>query len=367
MPNDTEADPELEQFAYRFFETNGAALEKKPNGFEALLTEKLCRHLDVPEFINIGNPVNAFSIGEIDKQPEDMPKATIAMDFGSPLLEKMVHMACGNVPFISCELEFDYLKSQGFGHLFDELFVFHKAVGKVTRTAIVKTEYIYLTCSYLAQSDEQKEGLVRMIFHTDTGAYVPGMAGLISQTARTYHSESMAFSTSDEQSKSIINCLDKYVNELVESEIEMFRLSMNRRFKRDRKSLKEYYDGLKDEMEKSLKRPGLSKDLIKERQEKIGLLPNELKAKEEDLFKKYSIKVKFAPCTILQVKTPAVKVFLKVSVGRKTRELSFVYNPVIKALDPLVCESCGESIYQVFFCDNLHVLCRGCNGACSAC
>ncbi len=92
LPNDTEADPELEQFAYRFFETNGAALEKMPNGFEALLPEKLCRHLDVPEFINIGGPVNALSIGEIDKNPEDMPKRAFTMGVGTILDAKRIVM-----------------------------------------------------------------------------------------------------------------------------------------------------------------------------------------------------------------------------------------------------------------------------------
>ena len=51
-------------------------------------------------------------------------------------------------------------------------FAFRGAVVDVVNTAEVLTEYLLLTCRFLAQSDEQKEGLVSLAFNLETGAPV---------------------------------------------------------------------------------------------------------------------------------------------------------------------------------------------------
>jgi Tfp pilus assembly protein PilP len=66
---------------------------------------------------------------------------------------------------------------------------------------------------------------------------------------------------------------------------------MNRRYQRDVNNLSEYYTELTNEMKKVLKRPGLSAELMAERQEKNDLIPDEMTKKKEDLLKKYSIRV----------------------------------------------------------------------------
>ena len=76
---------------------------------------------------------------------------------------------------VECDLHFDYLKSQGFDKLIRNQFTFHGAVGKVESFAEVRTEYFLMTCKYLAQSDEQKEGLIRLIFNLETGARIEDM------------------------------------------------------------------------------------------------------------------------------------------------------------------------------------------------
>jgi len=132
-------------------------------------------------------------------------------------------------------------------------------------------------------------------------------------------------------------------------------------------SLEEYYTDLEQEMAASLERPGLSSQLIKERQEKISLLPDELARKTDDLFKKYSIRVKIKLCGAMLICTPAVKVLYRVSVGKKQQRLSMIYNPANKSMDPLVCRGCGLSAFNIHFCRHLHLLCPICNAECPVC
>ncbi len=142
---------------------------------------------------------------------------------------------------------------------------------------------------------------------------------------------------------------------------------MNRRLRRDVASLEEYYTDLEQEMTASLERPGLSAQLIKDRQEKIGLLPDELVRKTDDLFKKYSIRVNIKLSGAMLIHTPAVKVLYRISVGRKQHRLSMIYNPANKFLDLQVCQSCGVSTFSVHFCRHLHLLCPNCNEQCPVC
>ena len=351
-----EPDQELEHFVRQFLETHGAILEKNRMGFEALLTESLSELLETPEYIQINR-----NSPDADSGAEPERKHTYSINYGSHLLEKMVNAACTQVPLLACQLEFDYLKSAGFERLINEQFSFLGAVGKVESTAKIKTEYLFLTCRYIAQSDEQKEGIVSLIFNLETGAHVPQMADMLSLVVKNFKTGKKAPEWQDERIEQIIKWVEKYMNESIAKQMGPFQKSMSRRFGRDVTNLEEYYAGLRDEMEKSLERPGLSNQLVRDRQEKIALLPDELAIKKDDLFKKYSIKVKVELCNAMLIGTPAIKILYNASIGRKRKNLSLIYNPVTKSVDPLVCQMCGKSATMIHFDDHLHLLCPACS------
>ena len=87
-------------------------------------------------------------------------KEEYVLNYGSPLLDKMVQLSCGHLPLASCQLSFHYLKSQGFDRLMQDQFSFRKALCRVISTAPIRTDYLAIACRYVARSDEQKEGLI---------------------------------------------------------------------------------------------------------------------------------------------------------------------------------------------------------------
>jgi hypothetical protein len=111
----------------------------------------------------------------------------------------------------------------------------------------------------------------------------------------------------------------------------------------------------------------MSKQLIRERREKIALIPEEMAKKKDDLFKKYSIKVKIELSGAMLIRTPAVKLFCQATIGRSRKPFTLFYNPIDKSLDPLVCNGCGQAATDIHFCDRLHLLCPGCSQICPAC
>jgi hypothetical protein len=347
------SDNALEHFVRRFFEINGAVIEQRPDGLEALLPEHLAVRLNTPEYLHIATGENA--------------KEKFTVNYGSPLLEKIVDAACDAAPLISCRLDFNYIKRQGFDRLIQDQFVFLNCVGRVKSAAEVRTAYLLLTCRYLAQSDEQKEGLIALAFNLETGAAVSDMAKMLNTVERTFETDSASTLSEDDKVEEILTWVQRQAGRVVVREIEPFQDSMNRRFQRDVANLEEYYEDLKKEMEESLKRPGISAQLMSDRKNKIRLIPDELERKKADLFKKYSIRVKLGLCGGIQIRTPAVKILFQTSFGRKQKQLPMIYNPVTKSMDPLVCDGCGDSTFNIRFCDRLHILCPACSTKCPVC
>jgi hypothetical protein len=341
-------------FARRFLGTRGAAVEVHPEGFEALLPHELSERLGLPEYVSIREGSEAEG-GE-----------PFGITYGSPLLEKMVELACDALPMASCRLSFHYLKSQGFDRLIQDQFSFRKSLCRVISTAPVKTDYLLLACRYAARSDEQKEGLFALFFNFETGALIPQASNLSSNAdmePAPFPESIQATSRWDR----ILKVIARDTKEMLTEEIRQFRDSMNRRLNRDVHNLEEYYENLKKEMESSLGRAGLSDRLVQDRREKIALIPEELAKKKEDLLKKYSIRIKITPCAGLFIRMPAVKILCEAHVGREKRPLSLIYSPLTKVLDPFVCDGCGRSVTSISFCPHHHALCSRCQEKCPVC
>ena len=337
---------DLETFVENFFTCQGAIIEKSGSNLDVLAPQKLARRVGIPNFCSL-------------KIGHENPNGC-AVHYGSQLLENIAAAACDTVPLTITQLTFHYLKSEGFDRLIQDLFGFDNAIVGVENSAKVKTEYIILTCRYLAQSDEQKEGLIPFGFNLETGAPVDKLESMLDSVAKKYEVEGLDAALDEKKIQKIIKWVQGRALKLIKIRIEAFVESMNRRFKRDVANLNEYYMELKKEMTKALKRPGISLELMAEREKKIDLIPDELAKKKEDLFKKYSIKVNLRLSGVKLIRTPAVKLFCKADIGRRQKHFTLFFNPITKSIDPLLCAKCSEETFQVHFNKLLHPCCPQC-------
>ena len=361
---DSTADQAPFDFARRFLEIRGAILEKTAGGFQAVLPDELAKRLAVSDLVRIQSDPATGADADPGKASDE---SVFAIHYGAPVLDRMLAAATGAVPVLTWQLHFDYIKTQGFNRRIKEQFRFPNAVGSVVSQAVVRTAYLLIVCHYTLQSDEQKEGLVQLVFNLETGACVPDMADMMDGLNRSLDTGKTDGAHKTADIRELLRRAGGMLKSRINAESVDFQKSMQRRFRRDVNSLTEYYNSLKKEMENSLKRPGLSDQLIQDRREKIGLIPEELARKKDDLLKKYSIHIKVQPCTMMHIKTDAVKLLFKTAVGKKERTFPMLYNPVTKAMDPQVCQGCGGSTYQCFFCGEMHLLCPECRRGCPVC
>jgi hypothetical protein len=343
----------LEAFVKRFFTSQGADVDARGGQLDVLAPGDLSERIGIPSFCSL-------TFGEADP-------GGFGIHYGSPLLEKIAEAACAAMPLAVVRLAFHYLKSQGFDQLVANLFTFHGAVLKVAGSAIINTDYLLLNCRYLAQSDEQKEGLFPLTFNLNTGAPVDDFISDLDAVEKVFLSGAEAGGLSSQTAGQVARWVQQQAPIALQDQLAPFRESMNRRFRRDVANLEAYYAELRQEMRAKLKRPGQSDQLVRDRTEKIDLIPGEMAKKKDDLFKKYSIKVTLGLVGALLIRSPAVKLFGEATVGRRKKPLGLLYNPVNKSIDPVVCAGCGGGTRRIHFCDRLHPLCPGCERHCPAC
>ncbi len=340
------SDSDLRFFTRDFIRTYGGAVEDLGRGMDAVLPPELAERLAVSEYINVRFVSDGPGEGKIH--------------YGSPLLDAMVGVARERVPVTSCILHFDYLKTAGFDRLIGELFIFGNATIKVEKTAETVNDYIFLYCHYLAQSDEQKEGLIPLAYNRNTLVDVSAMTDAMTGIDMDFGERAAAIALSGGELREIENLVHGSATAVLAEELRDFEASMNRRYRRDVKNLGEYYGALEREMKNSLARGGQSEQLIAERREKMALLPAELAAKTEDLYKKYSISISLRLGGAMLLRSPVVMVLLRVSVGRKKENIQLHYNPVLKTIEPLRCENCRQATYRPFFGEKMQVFCPQC-------
>jgi len=336
----------LKFFTEDLIRSYGGVIEDKGQIIDAVLPEELAEELSVPEYLTLQFGAEGNGEGTIH--------------YGSSLLDRMVTAARERIPVTRCVLHFDYLKTAGFERLVQELFYLGNAVGKVGETASTFSEYILLHCNYLAQSDEQKEGLLTFVYNRNTRVEVSSMNDGLAGVAMDYPDTAAPVTLAGEEIKVMEQLVQHSAQRVLSAELKNFEASMNRRYRRDVKNLKEYYMALRQEMEKNLQRSGLSERLIADRQEKISLIPAELAAKTDDLFNKYSIRIRLKLSGAVLLKSPVVKIFFHVSMGREKKNITLYYNPVLKSIEPLKCQQCGKDTYKPFFGQHMNTFCPQC-------
>jgi len=336
-------------FACRFFKARGGVVEDQGLIRDILLPEAAAQTLGVDDFFRVG-PEEVVEQGRLKVH---------AVQLNTPFLDRMLTLAGESAPFARAELKFDYIKTQGFDRLIADRFQFHKSKVRVMKTGEARTRYLILTCRYTAQSDEIKQGLVEICVNLDTGVVIPDMARGLANVQKEF-SVKKARGVNEKEIELIRTVVSRYGQDLVEDRLASFVDSMNRRFQRDTASLDAYYQALETEMRQNLSRSGLSQDLVREREEKIAMIPAELAAKKKDLLNKYGIRIDFKPAAALYLTSACVTVFARLISGRSHTDFTLTYNPVTKDMDPVACQVCGAGTYSLGLCSSLHINCLDC-------
>jgi hypothetical protein len=315
------ADPELLSFSVQVLERHGGLVEQRDEYLLSLLPGPLARSLELPEEARLGG--------------EGFP-----LLYGSPVLDKLIHLATREVPVVYGQAEVSYLKKEGFEKLMEQDLRFQDGQIRMVNRAEARTTYLLLSAHFVALSDERKEGLVRMGVHEASGALIPELEESLKNFPVQYFEPGHTPPHFPLRLEKTISSALHGARAQAEAQLAEFFSSMQRRLRRDVRNTREYYEALKREMEDNLKNPNLADGQRQERRSKIEALPREMGSKIADLEHKYRVQVTLTACAAMRILVPVVQVGVLLRYRKSQRELQVIWNPLTRRLDPLTCEDC---------------------------
>ncbi len=331
----------------RVLELQGAEIEAHEERLEALMPPALAQALHLPEMAKLYfNANTAQADGEL-------------ITFQSDFLDRLFALMQGSGNCAHLTMPDLYLK-KGADEAAEQSFTVLNGLGHALGSREQRLSYVLCNFKYTAMSDEKKEGLAATIINELT------LAALSSRALSLYLSqarETAAQSNLERQPLGrVYHAACKSVQGSITSELADFNKSLNRRLQRDVKRLHEYYEELIGEIERKIKRRGLEGKELENEQARMRATRLELEKKIADQREKYQMKITVEPVNLLRFELAVRTVSYEARFSKASRELTLVWNPLLKDFESLPCESCLAGLHAFWLCEQkLHVLCTACS------
>ena len=235
--------------------------------------------------------------------------------------------------------------------------------------------YALIFFKYVALSDEKREGVFSLLINEQNLSTFSLNANLTAFWEDLKEPEEIL--TRSEGISKALQAGFSAASLMVKEEFEPFIKSLGRRLNRDIKRVSEYYETLKVEIQKAFeKKVFLGRGTPEEQNEegnkilseKLDAVEGEKSWKIQDLISKYALNVRIEPVCIIDIETESLVFWLEIKRRLSSRTFPLSYNPFLKKVDSLPCESCFYPRGTYYICDEkLHILCATCFRKCPNC
>lgn len=354
-----ESSNQFRNFAARLLEHEGALVDTiEPEGLEAMLPEALHREWRAPEMLRLG-----FG-------PE-LPAAAERASLESDWLERFHRLLGDQGRWLKFVAGVDIPPISNIERIVEHSLTLPNAVYRVMKSEPAWTRYELFVFRYTAVSDEKREGLLRCGFNLANASPIDPFVHTLLQAAmdpalpeaavKPAASQLPAEWPTDRMKRALSRALPFHV----QGHLGPFVQSMQRRLDRDLARLHEYFNGLREEAHRKLKRG--KTDSAKE-QLRIEAAEREYQAKVGDLRQKYDLHVKIAFVQRLELLCPVQRITIVIKRRKGERKLALDWNPIARALDPAPCEWSYVAAGPRIVCDDhLHLVRPEGHGPCANC
>jgi hypothetical protein len=235
--------------------------------------------------------------------------------------------------------------------------------------------YTLIFFKYVALSDEKREGIFSLLINEQNLSTSPLNANVTAFWEDLKEPKEI-LARSEGISKSLQAGFSA-ASLIVKEEFEPFIKSLERRLNRDIIRVFEYYETLKGEIHKAFEKKFFSgRDSPEAQSEeerkvlsgKLDAVEGEKRWKIQDLVSKYALNIRIEPVCIIDIETESLVFWLEIKRRLSSRTFPLSYNPLLKKVDSLPCESCFYPRGTYYICnEKLHILCATCFRKCPDC
>lgn len=335
------------EFAANLLGKSGALVDEiEPEGLAVLLPLDLQTRWRGAEMLHLG-----FGI----ELPPDAQRVSLESDW----LERFGELMGEGGRSFRIELAAPDLAPPAPERLLENHLVLPNAVFRYAGLDRAWTRYLILLFRYTAMSDEKREGVIKLGINLHQGSSIEGMIDdLFLHALNAVETSPIHPVTKDLPADWPPARLDAFVRHTlpprIEEHLANFLQGMQRRLDRDLERVFDYYDGLRREAVRQLrKRQG---DSARERL-RIEAAVREYQAKVADLKQKYDLRVTVQLSQAMEILMPVSRLRLVLKRRKKERQISLDWNSLVRRLDPLPCEwGCSREPACLICDDALHLV-----------
>ena len=355
------------QFAARVLEHEGALVDYfEPEGLEAMLPSELQKSLRSSEMMRLGFGAET---------PENSQRVSLESDW----LERLGSLLTARGKQLHFVADAPLPELTAIDRMLEHSIELPNAVYRFLGVTPAFTRYLLFAFRYTAISDEKREGVIRLGVNTANGSTIDAF---VNELWHAVVSDDLP-ATTDEPFDSQLPSqwdavkqhalLKRALPDRVRTQLQPFLNGMQRRLDRDLERVLEYYDDLRQEAFRKLKRKNADSAREKLR---LDSAEREYQAKVSDLKQKYDLRVTLELSQTLELICPVQRIELLIKRRKGERKITLDWNPLVRALEPLPCEWNATSDKGRMICDDKlhcvslpgHAPCEKCNKEyCRAC
>jgi hypothetical protein len=227
-------------------------------------------------------------------------------------------------------------------------------------------DYGVFTFEYTVESDDRSQGVVTVCLNATAQSEVPQPESFV-QAVRDSLEEDRSMHAGAQDLVRLYAAAERQARRHVGKRVASLEESANRRLARDIARVESYYAVLLAQIGKRLAKRAGDPDAAEQERSRLQATEADRATKIEDLVRKHSLQVRIglAGCVLLALPVREIPVLLIRKKEERRRVLH--WNPVLRLLEPMLCEACSGRAHPVYLCESVHCLCKDCWAPCPGC
>ncbi|MBI5400384.1 hypothetical protein HZB07_07280 [Candidatus Saganbacteria bacterium] len=294
-----------------------------------------------------------------------MEENSLVLNYNSSLLEQLGVSLKEKTIFSQTAVSSLYLKKARLEELFKKRLNFINSTYKIIEIKPSTCSYLILNYKYTAVSEERKDGLTSVAINEHNLFLVNNLydefeALFIDETNAALEVETLL---PPSPLKVVFSMVSMAIEKILKEELADFQKSLNYRLEKDIKRLSDYFNAIIKEIDKKIAKKKTNNENFDKELSRLDFTEKELERKIIDQKTRYQINVNFKPFSALRVIIPVVALKTLLRCKKKSREINFVWNPIIKDLENPCCKKCFSPVANLFLDEeSLDILCPACRG-----
>lgn len=316
----------------------GIAEDEDEHVTTVLLPAEIAKQLKLPETVTIATEANVPN--------------SLFVTYHSDLVQQFSALLGqrGAVSEIAIQYE-GYLKTTGFEKQIQQTFRPQNGLIRFLEAKPETTRYLWCHIAYTAEADEKRVGMVSFIINEKTKV-TPIEIG----DALFWKADQLPIENPEPISKrsleELMPLIERTAAQQVKANLENWQMKLGRAKARDEKRLETYYDTMGQEIQNRIQSRHLEGEEKDRELARLAATNQELDRKLADLQERYALKVDASLYSVLVIELPTVH--LKCELVRKKikRNITAVWNPFTKVIEPLCCERTGVPVEEFYLDDS---------------